>query len=92
MIDHAQLSHADREDVVHSLAYALRYSRAGKRVSDRDIMTSQVAAEHLIDALTRAGYVIMRKPPLQAHAAPPPPHAHLYDPERFPKPPEEPQG
>jgi hypothetical protein len=55
-------------------------------------MTSQAAAEHLIDALTRAGYVIMRKPPLPAHAASPPPHAHLYDPERFPPPPENGKG
>lgn len=92
MIEHAQLTHADHADLVQSLAHALRYNRSGKRVADRDIMTSQAAAEHLIDALTRAGYVIMRKPPLPAHAAPPPPHAHVYDPERFPPPPESGKG
>ena len=28
----------------------------------------------------------MKRPPLPAHSAPPPPHAHLYDPERFKEP------
>jgi hypothetical protein len=48
MIEHAQLTHADHADLVQSLAHALRYNRSGKRVADRDIMTSQAAAEHLI--------------------------------------------
>src|SRR3954447_20721167 len=86
MTDRAPLAPAQHADIVQSLAYALRYNRAGKRVSDRDIMTSQDAAEHLIEALNRAGYVIMKHPPLPAHSVPPPPHAHLYEPERFPPP------
>jgi hypothetical protein len=27
--------------------------------------------------------MVMKRPPLPAHSASPPPHAHLYDPERF---------
>ena len=84
--DRRTLSPASHEDLVHSLSYALRYNRAGKRVSDRDSITANAAAEHLAQALKLSGYVVMKKPPLSAHSAPPPPHAHLYDPERFKKP------
>lgn len=48
-----------------------------KRVSDRYIMTANAAAEHLAQALKLSGYVIMKRPPLSAHSAPPAPHAHL---------------
>jgi hypothetical protein len=36
--------------------------------------------------LKLSGFVVMKKPPIQPHSAPPPPHAYLYDPERFKKP------
>jgi drug/metabolite transporter (DMT)-like permease len=39
-----------------------------------------------------AAAIALHRPAKAAHAAPPPPHAHLYDPERFPNPPDEPQG
>ncbi len=70
-----KLTPASHEDLVQSVAFALRYNRSGKRVADRDILMSQMAAEHLIDALKRSGYVVMKGPPLPAHSAPPPPHA-----------------
>ena len=78
-----KLTPASHEDLVQSLAYALRYNRSGKRVSDRDIITANAAAEHLAAALKLSGYVVMKGPPAPAHSAPPPPHAHLYDPDRF---------
>ena len=84
--DRTTLSPASHEDLVQSLSFALRYNRAGKRVSERDIVTANTAAEHLAEALKRSGYVIMKRPPLRAHSAPPPPHAHLYDSERFKEP------
>ncbi len=76
------LTPATREDLAQTLSYALRYSRAGKRVADRDIMTANAAAEHLVNALELSGYVVMKGPPLAAHSAPAPPHAHLNDPPR----------
>ncbi len=82
-MDDRKLTPASHEDLVQSLSYALRYNRSGKRVSERDIITAHAAAEHLADALKLSGYVIMKGPPAPAHSAPPPPHAHLYDPVRF---------
>lgn len=85
-MDERKLTPATDEDLIQSLAFALRYNRSGKRVSDRDVMTSTMAAEHLVGMLKLSGYVVMKGPPAPAHSAPPPPHAHLYDPARF-KPP-----
>ena len=69
------LSAADPADVRDTLSYALRYSRSGKRTQDRATVTADAAAEHLIDALRRAGFVIMRGPPAPAHTGELPPHA-----------------
>ena len=74
------LTPADHDDFVQSLSYALRYNSQGKRTHDRDEISARVAAEHLAEALKRSGYVVMKGPPAPAHSAPPPPHAHLYDP------------
>ena len=63
------LTPASRDDVRESLAYALRYSRAGKRVAERDSITAITAAEHLVDALERSGFVLMKKPPAPDHVA-----------------------
>ena len=63
------LTPATRADVRDSLAYALRYSRSGKRVAERDAITASAAADHLIEALERSGFVIMKKPPAPAHTA-----------------------
>ena len=40
-----QLTPATLDDVRESLAYALRYSRSGKRVADRDSLMASAAAE-----------------------------------------------
>ena len=63
------LTLAIRSDVRDSLAYALRYSRSGKRVADRDGLMASAAAEHLVDALERSGFVVMKKPPAPDHTA-----------------------
>ena len=68
MTDRA-LTPASRDDVRESLAYALRYSRAGKRVADRDSIMAITAAEHLVDALERSGFVVMKRPPAPDHVA-----------------------
>jgi len=81
-MDERKLTPAADEDLIQSLAFALRYNRSGKRVSDRDVMTSTMAAQHLVSMLKLSGYIVMKGPPAPAHAAPPPSHAHLYDPAR----------
>ncbi len=54
-----------RTDILTALSYALRYNREGRRVHERDLLAANAAAEHLLDALERSGFVILR-----AHAAP----------------------
>ena len=68
------LTPASHDDVVQSLSFALRYSRAGKRVSVRDSLTANLAAEHLAQALRLSGFVVVKSPPAPAHSAPPPRH------------------
>ena len=69
------LTPANHDDLVQSLAYALRDNRSGKRVNDRELLTATIAAEHLAETLRLSGFVVMKKPPLQAHTAALPPHA-----------------
>ena len=68
------LTPAIRRDILESLSFALRYSRAGKRVAERDVLTANAAAEHLVDALERSGFVVMKAPPAPDHTAPMPDH------------------
>jgi hypothetical protein len=49
------------------LAYALRYN-GRKRVHTGDEMMARITAERLIAHLERSGFVVMKKPPLQAHS------------------------
>lgn len=60
---------AQRADFVQALSHALRYSLNGKRSSQRDNLTADLAAEHLADALTRSGFTVMQGPPAPDHAA-----------------------
>ena len=75
-----QLTPATPDDVRESLAYALRYSRSGKRVADRDSVMASAAAEHLLEALERSGFVIMKRPPAPAHTAHMPIHEGSREP------------
>ena len=61
MSDHP-LTPARHTDVVRNLAYALRYDRAGERVSDREPLSATLTAEHLAEALRLSGFVVMRTP------------------------------
>ena len=78
MID-KPLTPADPADVRDTLSYALRYNRSGKRTQDRASVTADAAAEHLIDALRRAGFVIMRGPPALDHIGALPPQNPLHN-------------
>ena len=62
-----QLTPASTDDLRETLAYALRFSRSGKRVAERDALAATAAAQHLLDALALSGYVVMKKPPAPAH-------------------------
>ena len=63
------LTPATMDDLRETLAYALRFSRSGKRVADRDALTASAAAEHLLEALALNGFVVLKKPPAPAHTA-----------------------
>ena len=74
-----QLAPATRAEVRDALSHGLRYNRAGKRTHDRDNLMADAAADHLVDALERSGFVIMRKAALPAHRGPDPAHPTMRD-------------
>jgi hypothetical protein len=61
------LTPATPDDLCDAIAFALRYS-GRKRVHDADEMMARIVAERLVDYLQRAGYVVMKRPPLGGHA------------------------
>jgi len=63
-----QLAPATHEDLVHSIAYALRFNRSGGRVSDWDLVMAHAAAEHLAHALQLAGFVVTKAAPRPAQS------------------------
>ena len=65
--DGQALRSATREDLRDSLSYALRY-RDGKRMhnAEADSFMARIAAERLVDHLTRSGFVVLKKPPAPA--------------------------
>jgi hypothetical protein len=65
------LSPAAPEDVIETLFFALRFNR-GKRSHQHDQVMAEGAAAHLLEHLTRSGFVLMRKPPARRHSYPTP--------------------
>lgn len=63
------LKPASPEDIVESLAFALRFS-GRKRVHDADDTMARVVATRLVEHLASSGYVVMKKPPLEPHSTP----------------------
>jgi len=63
-MDDQQPTPANHEDLVQSIAYALCCNRAGRRVSDWDLVMAHAAAEHLAHALHLAGYLVTKRLPL----------------------------
>ena len=61
---------ADPGDVLDAMAHALRHRRDGKRTQDYAALAAYAAAEHMLDALRRAGFVIVRRPAAPDHTAP----------------------
>ena len=71
------LTPADPAELHATLSHALRYDRSGRRTQDRATIMADVAADHLIEALRRSGFVIMRGPPAPHHAGADPEHSLL---------------
>jgi hypothetical protein len=61
--DAEQLTPAKPDDIAEAIAFALRYS-GRKRVNDAGEMMARIVAGRLVEALERAGFVIMQRPPV----------------------------
>jgi hypothetical protein len=61
----------DPAELAQAFAYALRYD-GRRRVRDAEELMARITAERLVRHLDRAGFVVMRKPPLAQHSAPDP--------------------
>lgn len=68
------LTPAARQDVRDALAFALRYDTRGKATRAYQNPAADAAAEHLVEALERSGFVVMRKAPAPAHTGQVPAH------------------
>jgi hypothetical protein len=69
--DPGSLAPASAEEVAEALAYALRHDERGKprRTSAGWDFAAGIAAEHLVQHLARAGFVVMKRRPRPAHTA-----------------------
>jgi hypothetical protein len=63
-----KLTPADPRDLAEAIAFALRY-RGGKRVHQADEYMAQIAAERIVEHLTRVRFVVMKLPPETGGAA-----------------------
>jgi hypothetical protein len=70
MTDDPRLRAADRDEIVQTVSFALRYL-GRKRSHQADELVARIAAERLVEHLTASGYVILRTPdsPAPNHAA-----------------------
>lgn len=63
-----QLTPATPDDLIAALAFALRFS-GRKRVHNADEIMSEIVARRLAEHLSRAGFVVMKRPPETGGAA-----------------------
>ncbi len=59
---------ATPEDLADTLAFALRFE-GRKRVHDADENMAEIVAKRLVQHLERAGFVVMKRPPIGGGAA-----------------------
>jgi hypothetical protein len=57
---------ADPKDLADALAFALRF-QGRKRVHSGDEYMAAITAERLVRYLDRAGFAVMKKPPISGH-------------------------
>ena len=63
-----KLTPCDPEDLARGLAFALKFE-GKKRWHDADAFMADIVAKRLVRYLERAGYVVMKRPPLGGHSA-----------------------
>ena len=63
-----KLTPADRKDLEDAVAFALRFE-GRKRVHHADEYMAAIAAERVVRHLERAGFVVMKRPPINGGAA-----------------------
>jgi hypothetical protein len=63
MLDPDKLTPADPKDLADTVAFALRFE-GRKRVHQADEYMAAIAAERIVRHLERAGFVVLKKPPL----------------------------
>jgi hypothetical protein len=68
MPDPEKLTPADPDDLAAALALALRF-QGRKRVHNADELMAEIVAKRLIEHLERAGFEVMKKPPIGGGAA-----------------------
>jgi hypothetical protein len=61
--DPSALSLAKFEDLADALAFTLRF-QGRKRVHNADELMSAIVAKRLVEHLERAGFVVMKRPPI----------------------------
>jgi hypothetical protein len=61
-----KLTPATPEDLADSLSFALRFE-GRKSQHDSDRLNADIVAKRLVRYLDKAGYVVMKKPPLGGH-------------------------
>ncbi len=59
------LTPATPEDLADALAFALRF-QGHKRVHNADEIMAEIVARRLVEHLDRAGFVVMKRPPIMA--------------------------
>jgi hypothetical protein len=62
-----KLTLATPDDLAQSLSFALRFE-GRKSQHDSDRLNADIVAKRLVRYLDKAGYVVMKKPPLGGHA------------------------
>jgi hypothetical protein len=66
-MDTPPLLAATPDEIAETLAYAIKHDERGRPIRTSDGFLSRIAAEHLVKMLDRAGFVMMKKPPLPSH-------------------------
>jgi hypothetical protein len=62
-----KLTVAEPDDLADTLSFALRHE-GRKSQHDSDKLNADIVAKRLVRHLDRAGYVVMKKPPLGGHS------------------------
>ena len=64
-----RLTPAAPEDLADALAFALRFDGRKRKHDSAEIMAA-IVAKRIVEHLERAGFVVMKRPPIRGSAAP----------------------